>query len=204
MFHLNEAFYHEEMPARAKRLFVKTFKKYHKLDGGDEDVALHMAKQAVDREYVKLNNRWIPKTAAEEIVRHDLDDDSLSESESPEQHHHQQQHRHRSSIETSVPFGRGVGKYNRPIVNGNQHRNNNDDDDEDDDDEFLSESDQHQSDDTDEYDYDDDDYRLVRRERNRKSRRGGDGGRGGIVAGGGIEKPVRRSVVNKNNKLAFK
>ncbi|QAT90386.1 ChaB-like protein [Spodoptera exempta nucleopolyhedrovirus] len=85
MFHLNEAFYHEEMPARAKRLFVKTFKKYHKLDGGDEDVALHMAKQAVDREYIKLNNRWIPKTAAEEIVRHDLDEDSLSEDENLQQ-----------------------------------------------------------------------------------------------------------------------
>lgn len=81
MFHLNEAFYHQEMPARARRLFVKTFNRYHKLDGGDEDVALHMAKQAVDREYVKLNDRWIPKSAAEEIVRHDLDEDSLSEGE---------------------------------------------------------------------------------------------------------------------------
>ncbi|AAY83979.1 ORF-49 peptide [Chrysodeixis chalcites nucleopolyhedrovirus] len=78
MFHLNEAFFREEMPARAKQLFVKTFKKYHKLDGGDEDVALHMARQAVERDYVKLNDRWIPKTAAEEIVRHDMvesDDD---------------------------------------------------------------------------------------------------------------------------------
>lgn len=81
MFHLNESFYKQEMPARAKRLFVRTFKKYHKLDGGDEDVALHMARQAVDREYVKLNNHWIPKSAAEEIVRHDIDEDSLSESE---------------------------------------------------------------------------------------------------------------------------
>jgi hypothetical protein len=81
MFHLNESFYKQEMPARAKRLFVRTFKKYHKLDGGDEDVALHMARQAVDREYVKLNNHWIPKSAAEEIVRHDIDEDSQSESE---------------------------------------------------------------------------------------------------------------------------
>lgn len=81
MFHLNEAFINQEMPARARRLFVKTFKKYHKLDGGDEDVALHMAKQAVDREYVKLNDRWIPKSAAEEIVRHDLDEDSLSDTD---------------------------------------------------------------------------------------------------------------------------
>nr|AOL57053.1 hypothetical protein [Chrysodeixis includens nucleopolyhedrovirus]QGW49182.1 hypothetical protein [Chrysodeixis includens nucleopolyhedrovirus]QGW49322.1 hypothetical protein [Chrysodeixis includens nucleopolyhedrovirus]QGW49462.1 hypothetical protein [Chrysodeixis includens nucleopolyhedrovirus]QGW49602.1 hypothetical protein [Chrysodeixis includens nucleopolyhedrovirus] len=78
MFHLNEAFFKEEMPARAKQVFVKTFKKYHKLDGGDEDIALHMARQAVERDYVKLNDRWIPKTAAEEIVRHDMvesDDD---------------------------------------------------------------------------------------------------------------------------------
>nr|QNH90941.1 ChaB-like protein [Mamestra configurata nucleopolyhedrovirus A]UVZ34964.1 ChaB1 [Melanchra picta nucleopolyhedrovirus] len=81
MFHLNESFYKQEMPARAKRLFVRTFNKYHKLDGGDEEVALHMARQAVDREYVMLNNHWIPKTAAEEIVRHDIDEDSLSESE---------------------------------------------------------------------------------------------------------------------------
>ncbi|AUV65375.1 ChaB-like [Alphabaculovirus myunipunctae] len=79
MFHLNESFYKQEMPARAKRLFVKTFKKYHKLDGGDEDVALHMARQAVDREYVKLNDRWIPKSAAEEIVRHDIDEDTDTE-----------------------------------------------------------------------------------------------------------------------------
>ncbi|ACI28819.1 agip118 [Agrotis ipsilon multiple nucleopolyhedrovirus] len=81
MYHLNKAMYQQEMPARARRLFVKTFNKYHKLDGGDEDVALHMAKQAVDREYVKLNDRYIPKSAAEEIVRHDLDEDSLSEEE---------------------------------------------------------------------------------------------------------------------------
>ncbi|AIE47780.1 chaB [Peridroma alphabaculovirus] len=83
MFHLNESFYNQEMPARAKRLFVRTFKKYHKLDGGDEEVALHMARQAVDREYVKLNDRYIPKRAAEEIVRHDLDEDSDTESLPP-------------------------------------------------------------------------------------------------------------------------
>lgn len=195
MFHLNEAFYHEEMPARAKRLFVKTFKKYHKLDGGDEDVALHMAKQAVDREYVKLNNRWIPKTAAEEIVRHDLDDDdddSISESESPEHHHHQQHNIHRNR--TSVSFDQGVGKYNRMnrSVNDNRHRGDEDDYD----DEFSSESDQRQSDDDDIDEYDDNNYRLIRQERSRKLTRGG--------AGRGIEKAVRRSVVNKNNKLVFK
>ncbi|AAZ67417.1 orf46 [Trichoplusia ni single nucleopolyhedrovirus] len=72
MLYLNEAVFTEDMPARAKQLFVKTFKKYHKLDGGDEDIALHMARQAVERDYVRLNDRWIPKTAAEEIVRHDM------------------------------------------------------------------------------------------------------------------------------------
>ncbi|QEI03472.1 hypothetical protein [Spodoptera cosmioides nucleopolyhedrovirus] len=199
MFHLNEAFYHEEMPARAKRLFVKTFKKYHKLDGGDEDVALHMAKQAVDREYVKLNNRWIPKTAAEEIVRHDLDDDSLSESESSE-------HYRQPSVKTPVALGRGSssigGKYTRGVGGGTvkgAHYEENDD--------FLSESDHQQSDDNDDDDYTDDDedeyddgYRLVR---HRKLARGG---RGGRVNGGGIEKQsARRSVINgRSNKLAFK
>ncbi|AKN80574.1 Cation transporter protein B [Perigonia lusca single nucleopolyhedrovirus] len=77
MFHISESLFKEEkMPVRAKRLFASTFAKYHKLDGGDEDVALHMARKAVEREYVKLNNWWIPKQAAEEIVRHEIDDDN--------------------------------------------------------------------------------------------------------------------------------
>lgn len=110
MFHLNESFYKQEMPARAKRLFVRTFNKYHKLDGGDEEVALHMARQAVDREYVMLNNHWIPKTAAEEIVRHDIDEDSLSESEGspvtvvapPKQKQRRQQQKQTASHKRSV------------------------------------------------------------------------------------------------------
>nr|AFP95840.2 chaB1 [Mamestra brassicae multiple nucleopolyhedrovirus] len=109
MFHLNESFYKQEMPARAKRLFVRTFNKYHKLDGGDEEVALHMARQAVDREYVMLNNHWIPKTAAEEIVRHDIDEDSLSESEGspvtvvapPKQKQRRQQQKQTASHKTA-------------------------------------------------------------------------------------------------------
>ncbi|ACI47472.1 unknown [Spodoptera litura nucleopolyhedrovirus II] len=194
MFHLNEAFYHEEMPARAKRLFVKTFKKYHKLDGGDEDVALHMAKQAVDREYVKLNNRWIPKTAAEEIVRHDLDDDSLSESEQ------QQQHQQAPMKYTSSPSQFTRSRLNVVGVRKNYNNINNRTVD---DNEYLSESDQDFSDDDDEdgdEDYDDDEdveytKRSAYRAKNRKL----------AVRGGGIEKSSgRRSVINKNNKLAFK
>nr|QIT08108.1 ChaB domain protein 1 [Lymantria dispar multiple nucleopolyhedrovirus] len=76
MFYLNEVLLKEEMPARARRLFIETFRKYHKLDGGDENIALHLAFKAVERRYVKLNNRWIPKSAAEEIVRHDIDEES--------------------------------------------------------------------------------------------------------------------------------
>ncbi|AUF81573.1 chaB [Malacosoma neustria nucleopolyhedrovirus] len=74
MFHLNESFYGQQMPARAKKLFQKTFKKYHKLDGGDEEIAIHMARQAVEREYTKLDDRWIPIKAAKEIIRHNLTD----------------------------------------------------------------------------------------------------------------------------------
>ncbi|UOQ18836.1 ChaB1 [Olene mendosa nucleopolyhedrovirus] len=76
MFYLNEMLLKEELPARARRLFIDTFRKYHKLDGGDENIALHLAFKAIERRYVKLNNKWIPKAAAEEIVRHDIDDES--------------------------------------------------------------------------------------------------------------------------------
>ncbi|ADD73767.1 ORF58 [Lymantria xylina nucleopolyhedrovirus] len=76
MFYLNEMLLKEELPARARRLFIDTFRKYHKLDGGDENIALHLAFKAIERRYVKLNNKWIPKAAAEEIVRHDIDEDN--------------------------------------------------------------------------------------------------------------------------------
>ncbi|QYC92742.1 ChaB-1 [Trabala vishnou gigantina nucleopolyhedrovirus] len=75
MDYLANAYFKDQMPARAKRLYQKTFNKYHKLDSGDEDVALHMARRAVEKNYVKLNDRWYPKAAAELIVRHDMDDD---------------------------------------------------------------------------------------------------------------------------------
>ncbi|ACO53482.1 chaB2 [Euproctis pseudoconspersa nucleopolyhedrovirus] len=76
MNYLAEAHFKEEIPARAKRLYCKTFNLYHKLNGGDEDVALHLARRAVEKKYVKLNDRWYPKAAAEMIVRHDMDDDT--------------------------------------------------------------------------------------------------------------------------------
>nr|AIW01512.1 hypothetical protein [Spodoptera frugiperda multiple nucleopolyhedrovirus]QED40159.1 hypothetical protein [Spodoptera frugiperda multiple nucleopolyhedrovirus] len=192
MFHLNEAFYHEEMPARAKRLFVKTFKKYHKLDGGDEDVALHMAKQAVDREYVKLNNRWIPKTAAEEIVRHDLEDDSLSESETPPSPPPPT----RSNIlqrSPAVAFRHNNNKNN----NVNQYNRLNHDD-EDDDMDFLSDE---ESDDTDEYDYDEDDHynnTMYRKKSTLTNRNRGNGG-------GNIKQQHKFTrTMKSNNKQTFK
>ncbi|WBB27236.1 AC58/59-like protein [Mythimna sequax nucleopolyhedrovirus] len=146
MFHLNESFYKQEMPARAKRLFVRTFNKYHKLDGGDEEVALHMARQAVDREYVMLNNHWIPKTAAEEIVRHDIHEDSLSESEdapSPSAAAvvvatKQKQRRHQKQ---PVSHKRSVYKQLSESENDNDYSTNDDDDNDDDDEDATSESD---------------------------------------------------------------
>lgn len=84
MIHLKDAIFKDLLPARAQRLYEKTFNKYHKLDGGDEEVALLMARQAVEREYVKLNDQWFSKKAAEEIVRHDIAEDSLSETEETE------------------------------------------------------------------------------------------------------------------------
>jgi ChaB len=80
MFHLSESLYkEEEMPARARKLFIDTFRKYHKLNAGDEDVPFKMAKEAVEKKYVKIGNQWIPKKAAEEIVRHDLEEGSDSD-----------------------------------------------------------------------------------------------------------------------------
>ncbi|QNV47827.1 ac58/59-like protein [Alphabaculovirus altersperidaniae] len=191
MFHLNKAFYQEEMPARAKRLFAKTFKRYHKLDGGDEDVALHMAKQAVDREYVKLNDRWIPKSAAEEIVRHDLDEDSLSE---PEEQQQQQQQQRGIQTPSLSPFDRRTNGFGDS--GGWVH-------------DEMSDTDQHSEESDDDDDdggyYDDHNVGYTRRsvqqqyrvKHNKKSLSRG---------GGGVGKPGgRRSVITRNNnKLAFK
>lgn len=86
MFHLTDALFKEEMPARAKSLYIRTFNKYHKLDGGDEEIALHLARKAVEKNYVKLNDRWIPKDAAEVIVRHDIDTGTSSSDEDKDEY----------------------------------------------------------------------------------------------------------------------
>ncbi|QWO71582.1 chaB [Orgyia pseudotsugata single capsid nuclopolyhedrovirus] len=75
MSYLTDVQFSEQMPARAKRLYKKIFDKYHKLNGGDEEIALHLARKALEKQYVKLNERWYPKAAAELIVRHDMDED---------------------------------------------------------------------------------------------------------------------------------
>ncbi|ABI35727.1 ChaB1 [Ectropis obliqua nucleopolyhedrovirus] len=76
MEYLTDIVFKEEMPARAKQLFKKTYLHYCKPHGGgDEIMALHMARRAVEKQYVKLNNRWYPKAAAEIIVKHDMDND---------------------------------------------------------------------------------------------------------------------------------
>ncbi|AWW14403.1 ChaB1 [Hyposidra talaca nucleopolyhedrovirus] len=75
-----------ELPGRAKRLYMNTFRRHHKLNGGDENVAMYLAQRAVEKDYVKLNNQWLPKEAARLIVRHNMsssendDDDDYSDS----------------------------------------------------------------------------------------------------------------------------
>ncbi|ABY65760.1 chaB1 [Orgyia leucostigma nucleopolyhedrovirus] len=81
MSYLTDVQFSEQMPARAKRLYKRVFDKYHKLNGGDEEVALHLARKALEKHYVKLNERWYPKAAAELIVRHDMDDDDEDDDE---------------------------------------------------------------------------------------------------------------------------
>ncbi|ANF29730.1 ORF-82 [Catopsilia pomona nucleopolyhedrovirus] len=79
MYQLPDMLYQEKMPPRAKRIFVKTFSKYHKLNGGDEDVAMHKARKALEKKYVKMdtiNNSWIPRRAAYEIVKDDIHNDN--------------------------------------------------------------------------------------------------------------------------------
>ncbi|AKC91713.1 chaB-1 domain protein [Lambdina fiscellaria nucleopolyhedrovirus] len=75
MHYLTDLLYGDSMPAKAKILYQKTFNRYHKLNGGDEQVALHLARRALEKNYVKINDCWLPKEAAEAIVRHDMYDD---------------------------------------------------------------------------------------------------------------------------------
>lgn len=66
------------MPHRAKKLFTKTFLENHKLNAGDEEVALIKAKKALEDKYVKVNllrDSWIPRKAAYEIIKDDIDNE---------------------------------------------------------------------------------------------------------------------------------
>ncbi|AFO10019.1 hypothetical protein Bomanpvs2gp049 [Bombyx mandarina nucleopolyhedrovirus S2] len=77
MYQIPDMLYNEKMPPRAKKLFVEAFTKYHKMNGGDEDIAMHKARKALEEKYVKINtlkNSWIPRKAAYEIVRDDIDE----------------------------------------------------------------------------------------------------------------------------------
>nr|ALR71165.1 hypothetical protein AGNV_103 [Anticarsia gemmatalis multiple nucleopolyhedrovirus]ALR71323.1 hypothetical protein AGNV_103 [Anticarsia gemmatalis multiple nucleopolyhedrovirus]ALR71481.1 hypothetical protein AGNV_103 [Anticarsia gemmatalis multiple nucleopolyhedrovirus]ALR71950.1 hypothetical protein AGNV_103 [Anticarsia gemmatalis multiple nucleopolyhedrovirus]AXE72279.1 hypothetical protein [Anticarsia gemmatalis multiple nucleopolyhedrovirus] len=77
MYHIPDALYEEKMPRRAKQLFVDTFSKHHKLNAGDEDLAMQKARNALEERYVRVNDlQWIPRRAAYEIIRDDMSDDS--------------------------------------------------------------------------------------------------------------------------------
>ncbi|BAC67290.1 hypothetical protein AhnVgp039 [Adoxophyes honmai nucleopolyhedrovirus] len=76
---LHAVFFKEGLPARAQKLFNSTFRQYNDPAGANEEVAFKMARAAVEREYVKLNNNWIPKKAAETIVSHDIYDSDTDE-----------------------------------------------------------------------------------------------------------------------------
>lgn len=81
MNHLPDALYDEQMPRRAKRLFVDTFSQHHKLNAGDEDAAMQKARQAVEARYVRVNDlQWIPRRAAYEIIRDEMSSGSEDES----------------------------------------------------------------------------------------------------------------------------
>lgn len=87
MYQIPDILYQEKMPPRAKKLFAETFSKYHKLNGGDEDIAIHKARKALEEKYVKvdtLHNSWIPRKAAYEIVKDDIyDSDDKSNTSTP-------------------------------------------------------------------------------------------------------------------------
>ncbi|AHH82628.1 ChaB1 [Buzura suppressaria nucleopolyhedrovirus] len=82
MDYLANVQFKNELPGRAKRLYMNIFRRYHKLNGGDENVAMYLAQKEVEKHYVKLNNQWLPKEAVRLIVRHNMsssDDDSDSD-----------------------------------------------------------------------------------------------------------------------------
>jgi hypothetical protein len=86
MYQIPDILYKEKMPTRAKRIFAQTFAKYHKLNAGDEDIAMRKAREALEEQYVKMdaiNSSWIPRKAAFEILKDDLDDEDVKKG-SPE------------------------------------------------------------------------------------------------------------------------
>ncbi|AXS67710.1 ac59-like protein [Cryptophlebia peltastica nucleopolyhedrovirus] len=139
MFHLTDAYYQEELPAKAKKLFKDTFNKYHKLDSANEDVALHMARKAIERNYVKLNNMWIPKVAAEHIVRHDIYDSEDESTSAPANAPHTASHLSYNDLdydedEDEYEYDDDINANNNTTANTTQRHYHDDDDDETDDD----------------------------------------------------------------------
>ncbi|AAK96383.1 hypothetical protein [Helicoverpa armigera nucleopolyhedrovirus] len=144
MYYLDKMIENEYMPAKARQLFRRTFHQYHKLHAGDEDAALKTAYEAVTRHYVKLNNRWIPKTAAAEIVRHDIvdeddDDDDDDDNINNKNKMNQQRFIDQTARRVKDDNGRRGQLNNYEKTNDNNNNNNidyrNDEDDDDDDDE---------------------------------------------------------------------
>ncbi|BAG74616.1 hypothetical protein [Helicoverpa armigera NPV NNg1] len=148
MYYLDKMIENEYMPAKARQLFRRTFHQYHKLHAGDEDAALKTAYEAVTRHYVKLNNRWIPKTAAAEIVRHDIvdeddDDDDDDDNNNINNKNEMNQQRFIDQTARRVKDDNGRrGQLNNYEKTNNNNNNNidyrNDEDDDDDDEENTS------------------------------------------------------------------
>lgn len=140
MYYLDKMIENEYMPAKARQLFHRTFHQYHKLHAGDEDAALKTAYEAVTRHYVKLNNRWIPKTAAAEIVRHDIvdEDDDYDDDNNNINNKNQQRFIDQTARRVKDDNGRRgqLNNYDKTNNNNNiNYRNDDDYDDDDDDDE---------------------------------------------------------------------
>nr|AJP07608.1 8.2 kDa protein [Helicoverpa armigera nucleopolyhedrovirus]AJP07744.1 8.2 kDa protein [Helicoverpa armigera nucleopolyhedrovirus] len=138
MYYLDKMIENEYMPAKARQLFRRTFHQYHKLHAGDEDAALKTAYEAVTRHYVKLNNRWIPKTAAAEIVRHDIvdeDDDDDDDDNNINNKNEMNQQRFIDQTARRVKDDNGrrgqLNNYDKTNNNNIDYRNNEDDDDDD-------------------------------------------------------------------------
>nr|UCC42520.1 hypothetical protein [Helicoverpa armigera nucleopolyhedrovirus] len=140
MYYLDKMIENEYMPAKARQLFRRTFHQYHKLHAGDEDAALKTAYEAVTRHYVKLNNRWIPKTAAAEIVRHDIvdedDDDDDDDNNNINNKNEMNQQRFIDQTARRVKDDNGrrgqLNNYDKTNSNNIDYRNDEDDDDDDD------------------------------------------------------------------------